>query len=104
MMVEVVTRDDLAGLVDEIVDKVIKALKHEDALAREAANAASQKSLLDAKTLYTRKEITEILGIPASTWWQGVSSGKYPKPCDAFTKPRRWRAEDLKQLRKVGEQ
>ena len=40
--------------------------------------------------------ITPIIPISKSTWWQGVKTGRYPKPVKLGARITAWRVEDIK--------
>ena len=42
--------------------------------------------------------VLKILPISASSWWQGVRSGKYPTPLKLGPRTTCWRASDILQL------
>lgn len=39
-----------------------------------------------------------IIPVCASTWWDGVRSGRYPKPIKLSPRVTVWRAEDIREL------
>jgi len=42
--------------------------------------------------------IPAIIPVSASTWWAGVSSGRYPKPVKLGERITAWRVEDIRAL------
>jgi predicted DNA-binding transcriptional regulator AlpA len=42
--------------------------------------------------------IPAIIPIGKSTWWAGVKSGRYPKPCKLGPRTTVWRVEDIRAL------
>lgn len=44
------------------------------------------------------KKIPAIIPISAASWWNGVKSGKYPKPIKLGPRTTVWRVEDIRQL------
>lgn len=40
--------------------------------------------------------------VSRSTWWEGVRSGRYPKPVKLGPRITAWRAEDIRQLIRDG--
>jgi prophage regulatory protein len=42
--------------------------------------------------------ILKIFPIGKSTWWEGVKSGKYPKPVKLSDRITAWKVEDIKNL------
>lgn len=46
--------------------------------------------------------IPPLIPISASSWWNGVRSGKYPQPMKFGPKTTVWRAEDIRALIEAG--
>jgi len=44
------------------------------------------------------KTILEIFPIGRSTWWDGVKSGKFPKPIKMGERTTAWKIEDIRAL------
>lgn len=42
--------------------------------------------------------ILKIFPIGKSTWWEGVKSGKYPKPIKIGVRTTAWKVEDIRAL------
>lgn len=42
--------------------------------------------------------ITAIIPVSKSTWWEGVRSGRYPKPVKLGPRITAWHAEDIRAL------
>ena len=42
--------------------------------------------------------IPPIIPVSRSSWWNGVKSGKYPKPVKLGEKTTAWRVEDIRAL------
>ena len=42
--------------------------------------------------------IPALIPVSKSTWWAGVSSGRYPKPCQLGKRITAWRVEDIRAL------
>lgn len=42
--------------------------------------------------------ILKIFPIGKTTWWEGVKSGKYPKPIKLSPRVTAWKAKDIKNL------
>lgn len=56
-------------------------------------------SKLLAETGFIRlPDILEILPIGKSTWWNGIKSGRYPKPVKLGPNITAWRVEDIRGL------
>jgi prophage regulatory protein len=49
-------------------------------------------------------EVLKLFPVSKSTWWQGVSAGRYPKPIKIGPRCTAWRASDIRALiAKVGQ-
>ena len=51
------------------------------------------------------KQILAPLGpipVSRSTWWEGVRTGKFPKPIKISSRATAWRAEDVRRLFEKG--
>ncbi len=46
--------------------------------------------------------IPAIIPVSKSTWWEGVKSGRFPKPIKLGPRITVWRAEDIRQLIEKG--
>lgn len=44
------------------------------------------------------KQILEIIPIGKSSWWDGVRTGRFPKPVKLGPRTTAWRAEDINAL------
>lgn len=42
--------------------------------------------------------IQGLIPVSKSTWWEGVKSGRYPKPVKLSARTTAWRAEDIRAL------
>ena len=42
--------------------------------------------------------IQGLIPVSKSTWWEGVKSGRYPKPVKLSARTTAWRAEDIRDL------
>jgi len=42
--------------------------------------------------------VLHVYPVSRSTWWQGVKSGKYPRPVKLSERVTAWRAEDIRNL------
>ena len=42
-----------------------------------------------------KADIPAIIPVSKSTWWQGVKSGRYPKPVKLSKRCTAWRVEDI---------
>lgn len=45
-----------------------------------------------------KKGIPALIPIGSTTWWRGVKSGRYPKPCKIGARATAWRVEDIRKL------
>jgi len=43
-------------------------------------------------------QILEIIPVGKSSWWAGVSAGRYPKPVKLSPRCTAWRVEDIRKL------
>lgn len=43
-------------------------------------------------------DILKLIPVCKSTWWNGVKSGRYPKPVKLGARATAWRAEDIRAL------
>jgi len=50
----------------------------------------------------SRPPIPALIPVGKSTWWEGVKSGRFPKPIKLGPKTTVWRIEDIRQLIKNG--
>ncbi|GHU03566.1 hypothetical protein FACS1894158_02250 [Betaproteobacteria bacterium] len=45
-----------------------------------------------------KQNLTPIVPVSASTWWEGVRSGRFPKPVKLSPRVTAWRAENIRDL------
>jgi prophage regulatory protein len=50
---------------------------------------------VDTRALLRLKQILRLSPIGASTWWEGVRRGRFPKPVKLGPKTTAWRASDV---------
>lgn len=50
----------------------------------------------------SRPPMPALIPVGKSTWWEGVKSGRFPKPVKLGPKTTVWRIEDIRQLIKNG--
>lgn len=43
-------------------------------------------------------QVLEVIPVGKTTWWEGVKSGRYPKPVKLSPRCTAWRAEDIRGL------
>lgn len=46
----------------------------------------------------SKPPIPPLIPVSKSSWWDGVKSGKYPKPIKLGSRTTVWRVEDIRQL------
>lgn len=44
------------------------------------------------------RTVLAVIPVSKTTWWEGVKSGRYPKPVKLGTRMTAWRALDIRQL------
>lgn len=44
------------------------------------------------------KQVLKFIPVSRSSWWQGVRTGKYPKPIKLGERTTCWRSEDIRTL------
>jgi predicted DNA-binding transcriptional regulator AlpA len=50
-------------------------------------------------------QVLTVIPVGKTCWWEGVKSGKYPKPVKLSTRCTGWRAEDIRALvKQISEQ
>lgn len=47
-------------------------------------------------------QVPPLIPVSKSTWWEGVKSGRYPKPIKFCPRITAWRVEDIRQLMEAG--
>jgi predicted DNA-binding transcriptional regulator AlpA len=43
-------------------------------------------------------QVLEVIPLGKSSWWEGVKSGRFPKPVKLSARCTAWRAEDIRNL------
>lgn len=43
-------------------------------------------------------EVLAVIPIGKTSWWEGVKTGRFPKPVKLSTRCTAWRAEDIREL------
>ncbi len=43
-------------------------------------------------------QVLSVIPLGKTCWWEGVRSGRFPKPVKLSTRCSAWRAEDIRQL------
>jgi len=43
-------------------------------------------------------QVLTVIPLGKTCWWEGVKSGRFPKPVKLSTRCRAWRAEDIRKL------
>lgn len=67
-----------------------KAVSKADAEANRQSNRARRRRPCEA--------LPAIVPVSRSTWWDGVASGRYPKPVKIGARATAWRVEDIRAL------
>lgn len=44
------------------------------------------------------RQILEVIPLGKTCWWEGVKSGRFPKPIKLSARCTAWKAEDIRQL------
>jgi prophage regulatory protein len=44
------------------------------------------------------REVLTVIPVGKSCWWEGVKSGRYPKPVKLSARCTAWKAEDIRDL------
>lgn len=63
------------------------------ARAREARQQA--REVIDPQSLLRLPQVLELIPISASSWWNGVRSGKFPRAIKLGPRTTAWRASDV---------
>jgi prophage regulatory protein len=53
---------------------------------------------LEDTRLLRLPEVLALVPVGKSTWWQGVSDGRFPKPVKIGPRVSAWRAKDIRDL------
>jgi prophage regulatory protein len=46
-------------------------------------------------------QVLRVIPLGKTSWWEGVRSGRFPKPVKLSTRCTAWRAEDIRELVKT---
>jgi predicted DNA-binding transcriptional regulator AlpA len=46
-------------------------------------------------------QVLSVIPLGKTSWWEGVKSGRFPKPIKLSTRCTAWRAEDIRELIKT---
>ena len=57
--------------------------------------AVRQSTRLDERSLLRLRQVLELIPVSASSWWAGISEGKFRKPLKLGPKTTCWRARDV---------
>lgn len=52
----------------------------------------------DSNRLLRLNEVLEVLPVSKSTWWEGVRTGRYPRPVKLGDRITCWRLGDIREL------
>jgi prophage regulatory protein len=55
-------------------------------------------TLLNEASFLRLEQILRIIPVGRTTWWNGVKSGRFPKPIKLGSRITAWKAEDIKDL------
>ncbi len=58
----------------------------------------TQKKPADTDRLIRLREVLEFIPISKSTWWEGVRTGRYPKPIKLGSRLTCWRLADILEI------
>ena len=56
------------------------------------------KNILPELGLIRLPEVLKIIPVGKSTWWQGIKTGRFPKPVKLGKRVSAWRVEDIRLL------
>ncbi|MGA7619721.1 helix-turn-helix transcriptional regulator [Candidatus Binatus sp.] len=59
---------------------------------------ARHATKLEEHSLLRLKQVLQLVPVCASTWWNGVRAGKFPKPLKLGPKTTCWKASDVLEL------
>lgn len=96
-MANTVAQNEIPSYSHALTTAKYKALpSHRVAGAR---SVVMQKKLTLPETGFVRlPEILSVIPISATTWWEGVRTGRYPKGVKLSARCTAWRAEDIRAL------
>jgi predicted DNA-binding transcriptional regulator AlpA len=77
-----------------------RAVSHAEAARnRKAAEAAKKRGKKpNARPKRPRPAIPPLIPIGKTKWWEGIRTGRYPRPVDLGPNTRAWRVEDIRTL------
>jgi prophage regulatory protein len=58
----------------------------------------TDKYLLPETGFVRLSSILKIIPVGKSTWWEGIKTGRFPKPVKLGTRITAWRVEDIRSL------
>jgi len=58
----------------------------------------TKSELLEEMGLLRLPEVLKIFPVSRSSWWSGISGGRFPKPVKLGPRAVAWRARDIKNL------
>jgi prophage regulatory protein len=76
--------------------KIISIRQQE--MNNEATGNLYKNNPLNEASFLRLDQILKIIPIGKTTWWNGVKSGRFPKPVKLGTRITAWKAEDIKSL------
>jgi len=57
--------------------------------------ASAQQSQIDPAALLRLPQILKLIPVSRSTWWNGVRTGRFPRPVKLSERTTCWRASDI---------
>lgn len=60
--------------------------------------SAKEKIILPETGFLRISAVLKFIPVGKSTWWEGVKSGRFPKPIKLSTRVAAWRVEDIRAL------
>lgn len=58
----------------------------------------AQQASLPAEGLVRLPQVLSVFPVGETSWWNGVKTGKYPKPIKLGLRTTAWRVEDIRKL------
>lgn len=94
-------RYGLFGVNMATISKVSKlSITEEEVLARLGSGCIRLSRIIGNKK--SNPKVPPLIPVSKSTWWEGVKSGRYPKPIKFGPRITAWRVEDIRQLMETG--
>lgn len=74
----------------------LKTIHNRDKMNNKTTEATYNNNLLNEASFLRLDQILKLIPIGKTTWWNGVKSGRFPKPVKLGTRITAWRAEDIR--------